>query len=462
MLIAASLKQLLEKHRLTYRVLPHKRVSSIVQTVNLLNIDPHQLLNVHILADYQGQVLIVLPITRALDLPTCNNLLRRDLKVLPTIEVNRIFKDCEANSWPAVGQIYNIELILDASLKDLEQVFFASGSHTALLQMSLRDYLVLNPSAKILNLSIPIMDMQTDVAVHNEQVSLAHLEFPQLPPVAMQLLQLAIHNENAIQELITLIANDPQMQQQVMLYAQLPLIQARYQAQTTDDPNMQQVVEHILGFEMVSHIALSVAAGRAFNAARISDIEDFWRHALYAAAYAKGITELINPDLNLDPAISYMSGLFHNFGLLLFSQLYPPEYRLLKKWMVMNPKVSIHVLEQRVLGMGQAFNVVRGGHAQLGEWLLRTWNMPDVICVITREHHSTTYNGPHMLYVKIIQLTNQLLRIEGIGDGTLTGVSEHLLAVLGLDLPQVQQCIEQIKINAAGFDNMARSLTNSK
>src|SRR5262249_29621198 len=132
--------------------------------------------------------------------------------------------------------------------------------------------------------------------------------------------------------------------------------------------------------------------------------------AFYAAIYAERITELVSEKLALDPAISYMAGLFHNFGLLLFSQLFTPEYSLLKKWLALNPKVSIAVLEKRLLGMGQAFNILRGGHAQLGEWLLRSWHMPESICVITKEHHSLTYKGQYANYVRIIQLTNQLLR----------------------------------------------------
>lgn len=290
----------------------------------------------------------------------------------------------------------------------------------------------------------------------------SHPLFPSLPPVAMQILELSRRTEQSTHELAALVAKDPLMQQQIMFYSQLPYIQSKLQANSAQETNnVQHVVDHILGFDMVSHIALGVAVGRGFNQDRVSDREDFWRHALYAASYAEVITQQVADELDLDPAISYLAGLFHNFGLLLISQLFPPEYALLKKWRQLNPKVCITVLEKRLLGMGEAFDLIRGGHAQLGEWLLRSWQMPEAICVITKEHHSSIYKGKYANYVRIIQLTNQLLCEEGIGDGVLGANYDHLLEALGLTLSQVQHCLQSIKAAAANFDNMARTLTKS-
>jgi HD-like signal output (HDOD) protein/prolyl-tRNA editing enzyme YbaK/EbsC (Cys-tRNA(Pro) deacylase) len=464
MIIAAGIKQLLDNYKLAYRVLQHKRVASLNLAASLLNIDPNQVLTVQVLADSQGEVLIVYPITRKVDFALCKKLLNRNLKVLPAIKVNRIFNDCEADCWPAIGHPYNIEIVIDKSIKNLERVYFTSGSQTSMLQMQQSDYLRLNPRAKFLAVTteqdpkLVTTDLdQTDVEYRG---SLSNLQLPKLPPVALQILQLSISKEHSAPELIELISNDPAIQQQILFYAQLPFIQDKLDAAIEPDlksNDMRQVVEHILGFDMVSHIALGVAAGRALNAEGMTETEDFWRHAFYAATYAERITELADKDLNLDPAISYLAGLFHNFGLLLFSHFFAPEYKLLKKWRALNPNVSIETLEKRLLGMGQAFNIVRGGHAQLGEWLLRHWGLPEAICVITREHHNLSAQGPYAPYVKIIQL----LRLDGIGDGTLEPLDETALNSLGLTKDQVLSCVQTIKGGAASLDMIARSFTHS-
>ncbi len=452
MIIAASLKQLLDSYKITYRILQHKRVAALESAVRILKVDRHCTLTIQVLADSEGVLLMIYPLTRKIDFAACKALLNRDLKVLPSIRVNRMFNDCEANCWPAIGQAYNFETIIDSSIEQLEHVYIASGSHTAVLQLQAADFFHLHPRAKILAFTTPnskefAVPLLTEPHNHHQSYAPATLVFPDLPPIAWQILQLAASKEHATKELEELIAKDSIISQQIGLYMQLPFVQG-----------------HILGFDMVSHIALGVAAGRAFSTERIAGIEDFWRHAFYTATYAQRLTTLIaadqQPNLILDPAISYLAGIFHNFGLLLFSQLFPPEYALLKKWLRLNPRTSIAVLEKRLLGMGQAFDIVRGGHAQLGEWLLRHWRLPEVICVITKEHHSLTYKGKYVQYVRIIQLANQLLRMDGIGDGSVGGINEYLLEPLGLQLAQVKECIQQIKTGAESLDKMARFLTS--
>lgn len=464
MIIAASIKQLLDRYQVAYRVFQHRRLTAFEDIADVLAIDGKSVLKAQLLADRHGVVLVVHPQGRKLDFARITQVLNRNFKLLPAIKVNRIFKDCEAVCWPPIGQAYELDVILDQSIKTLDQVYFASGSHTATVQMSAQDFIDLKPRAKILSIT-QNDSSQRSVAVAEpnaqsveQKILLDTQSFPALPNIAWQLLQISTSGEHSTKDLIELVSKDPILQQQVLLYTQSPFIQQQF-GQTPPVNNVQDVVEHILGFDMVSHIALGVAASRAFNQdADKSALTEFWRHAFYAAAYAKQITKLVEPSLSLDPGISHLAGLFHNFGLLLFSQLFPPEYKLLQKWLELNPKISIAVLEKRLLGMGRAFNIVRGGHAQLGEWLLRHWQLPEAICVIAKEHHAPNYEGKYHLYVKIIQLTNQLLRLDGIGDGTASGVAPELLESLGLTLEQVQEAVLHIKTGAVGLEQMAQFL----
>lgn len=463
MIIAASIKQILDSNHFVYIALQHKRVTSLELAARLLNIDPTQVLVAQVIADRDGELLVVHPLGRKIAFDVCKQILKRDLKVLPSIKVNRIFNDCEVGCWPAVGRPYHIDVIIDESVKILPKVYFASGSHTALLQMDTADYLRLQSRARIFKFTVAseLNTEPVDIESLETESFLEDIVFPELPSVALQILQLSISKQHSTKELIDLVTQEPIIQQQINYYMQLPFIQERLNIQeaTAQESSVHHAIEHVLGFDMVSHIALGVSAGRAFDTARTAGAEDFWRHAFYAAIYAQHITELVATRLQLEPAISYLAGLFHNFGLLLFSQLFPPEYSLLKKWLKLNPKVSIAILEQRLLGMGRAFAVARGGHAQLGAWLLQHWNMPEVICVIAKEHHSLAYTGKYALYVRIIQITNQLLREEGIGDGSCGGITEQLLEPLAITVQDVRDSLQKIKSGAASVEQMARCLT---
>lgn len=446
MILAASLKRLFDTLKVAHRSFQHKRVERIEQVALLLKTDPANFLTAQVLEDELGMLLVVYRVTTKIDIITLQKLLNRDLTVVATTKVNRLFHDCDAGCWPPIGQAYGLDVILDKSIEHQATVYFSSGSRTTTVQMQTDDFLYLNLRAKILPFTkeSSITQILADQAVTDSSSVLHNLALPDLPPIALKILQLSVNSDYSAKELADIVSKDQLMQQQIMLYTQARL--------TLDKLD-------VLGFDKLSHIALGVAASRAFANTEGSDTVEFWRHAFYAAAYAERITQLVAEPLSLDPALGYLAGLFHNFGLLLFSQLFQPEYRLLQKWIKLNPKVSIAVLEKKLLGMGRAFNIIPGGHSQLGEWLLRHWRMPEAVCVVAKEHHSLTYTGQYSAYVKIIQLTNQLLREDGIGDGSQGGINEQLLAPLGLTAQKVKDSVKNIKSGSISLEQMALSLT---
>lgn len=465
MALAAKVKQLLDTNRVAHRVFQHARAADVGRAAQLLKLPAEHVLAVQVFGDELGKLLVVYPIEAQPDLDKINLILNRKLKLISQVKSNRLFSDCDAGCMPPLGRAYGLEMVIDNSIKYLNEIYFSSGSYTALVQISTTDFMLLNPRAKYISMIVPRPEVialedgnqRLDEVLAERKKLLSTLPFPELPSVAVKLLQLSMQGEHSIRELIELVSNDELLQKQITLYSQLPFVHGKMEQKP---PCVDAIIEHVLGFDMVSHIALGVSAGRAFdNQAEHSTVE-FWRHAFYAAAYAERITQLASDQLRLDPAISYLAGLFHNFGLLLISQLYAPEYSLLKKWLRIYPKQPIAVLEKRLLGMGRAFNIVRGGHAQLGESLLRHWQLPESICVITREHHSINYTGEYGLYIKIIQITNQLLREVGIGDGSSTGLNAKHLAELGLDEQQVRQGIKDLQADTSGLELLAHSLTN--
>lgn len=151
----------------------------------------------------------------------------------------------------------------------------------------------------------------------------------------------------------------------------------------------------------------------------------------------------------VDPCISYMVGLFHNFGFLLLAQLFPPEFRLLNRWLRIHANTSVNALEKRLLGMGNAQTLPRG-HAKLGACLLRHWELPEQTWVVAKEHHNPQYQGKYSTYVHIIGITNRILRKYKIGDGIPGEISSSELDFLCLNKEQLekivsQRCLEQME-----------------
>lgn len=377
MLIAARIKQLLEANKIVYKAMPHQRVNSISQAAAALQLEPTQVLTTHVLADQAGMLLVVHPLNSKIDFEKLNRLLQRDLKMLADITINRIFADCEAGCWPPIGHPYDVDVILDKSINKYAQVYLNGGCYTSMLQLRTIDFLFINNHVKILDIAVPITDINTST------------------------------------------------------------------------PNVMPI--NNLHFPEFSHVVLTShkAAEQMF---------ELWQHAFYAAEYARNITVLVPKEFNLDPALSYEIGLYHNFGMFLLSQMFNPEYKLLQKWLKQNPKTSVEILEQRLLGMGQAFDVLRHGHAKLGESLLRHWGVSEPICIVAREHHKSNYNGPYAAYVTIIQITNTLLRQQGIGDGILAELDLRVLTTLGLELDSVLAVVKDIHLGSTDIMQKAEAL----
>ena len=364
MLIAATLKRLLEHYNASYSVLVYTHLTN-----------PKQIITADVLGDKDGQLLMVRPLNRPLDLRMLNQVLHRQLQVLPDMQVNRIFHDCEAGCFLPVGHPYSILTVVDASVLGLNKVVFSSGSKTAFVRMGRQEYLDLLMRYKVLNCTLPEQKDITLPTLRFEQTQNLNDEFDKLPNNVQKLLVAIKCTEYA--KVVELLKEDPLIK----------------------DPQ-----------------------------------SDLWRHAACAARRAEHLCKLIPQDL--DPALAYLGGLLQNFGLLWFSHLFPPEYRLLQKWLRINPRASITKLEQRLLGMGRALHIVRAGHARLGAKLLEHYGIDSRLCTIVREHHSKQYSGEYSAYVKIIQLTNQTLRSQGLGDGD-KDLDPALIGSLGLTSAQI-------------------------
>jgi hypothetical protein len=134
--------------------------------------------------------------------------------------------------------------------------------------------------------------------------------------------------------------------------------------------------------------------------------------------------------------------------------LFQPEFFLLNKMVAANPNVPVIRLEKQVLCMGQARELLCWGHAQVGGWLLHSWQLPDEVVVTAREHHSAGYAGPHREYVQLVQLSNYLLGRQGVGDVLAGELPHEALRGLGLDEWQVTTMAETFLAGCEGVDGM--------
>lgn len=96
-----------------------------------------------VVEDGEGAVGVVVPSTRHVDLGAVREQLGRQCGLATEQRIERIFDDCETGSIPAVPQAFGLDVLVDESLKGLDEVYFQAGAHTELAHLAGEDFEIL-------------------------------------------------------------------------------------------------------------------------------------------------------------------------------------------------------------------------------------------------------------------------------------------------------------------------------
>jgi HD-like signal output (HDOD) protein len=228
-------------------------------------------------------------------------------------------------------------------------------------------------------------------------------ELPPMPELGRRILALQTDPNAGAQQLARIVQLDPSLAAQVIRYAS-----SSYYGYAGRVTSIHEAIARVLGYDMVLNLSLGLAAGRSF---RIPDdgplgLTRFWEHAVCTAVLVQKLAAVLPRPLRPPSGLCYLCGLLHDFGILLLGHLFPPEFKLLNNVAGANPRQSVSELEQRLLGMGQARDLLAMGHARVGAWLMQAWKMPEALRAAVLEHHNAHYRGSHQVLVHLVQLAD--------------------------------------------------------
>ncbi|WP_126454303.1 HDOD domain-containing protein [Sulfuriflexus mobilis] len=438
MMISTTVSQFIDQQGVKYVVLPHAETRTLEECAEAVGASFAKMLRAVVITNGIGHYMVVLPITHVLDFKALQRQLGKDFRVAPYRNFSDCFGCCARGSVPPLGTAFGMPMLIDISVRDLEEVFFEPGSHTEAIKMRGRDFLGLIEGAEYGAFAYALtqlaeMDVSTiryaspnDIKRRIEEI----YELPVIPAIAHRILQLNSQADASANDLAEIVQMDPSLSAQTLRYANSPVFGYKGRIDT-----LQEAIARVLGYDMVINMALGIAIGRAFRAPEDGPLgmNAFWRHSVACATLAQRLARMMPADKRPKPGMAYLCGLLHNFGFLLLGHLFQPEFYLLNKLAAANPKTPISELERRVLGMGRAKDVIEMGHAQMGAWLMEAWNMPAEVVAAVREHHHDDYKGEHAVFVRLVKLANHLLKRIDIGDETNSHIPDKLLTELGLD-----------------------------
>ena len=272
------------------------------------------------------------------------------------------------------------------------------------------------------------------------------IELPPLPEVARELLLLRNSAQADMANLVEILERDPGISAQLLSYARLSVFGYGDRIKT-----LGEAVQLVLGYEKALHMAMGVAAGSSLKMQTDGPLgrKAFWQHSLHMAMLTQALGAALPAETRPQVGVSYLAGLLHDIGYMLFGHLYPKEFAMLNQLIGSYPNRSVREME--LLGFGIS-------HDTIGLLLMQAWGMPEEIVVAVGEHYFFDYDGRYAIYPKLVALANQLLKTSEI-DGALADSKDVIRAdALGLDDERVNRALERVLEVRPQLEEMAREL----
>ncbi len=139
MAVAMTLQEYLDRWGVEYDVLRHRHSSSL-ETAEAAHIPGAKLAKCVMTEDYRGYLMVVVPADHQVAFDLLDEALDRRLELATEEELEDLFSDCETGAIPPLGEAYGIDVALDESLANCDEVFFEAGNHNELIHLSGEDF----------------------------------------------------------------------------------------------------------------------------------------------------------------------------------------------------------------------------------------------------------------------------------------------------------------------------------
>lgn len=270
------------------------------------------------------------------------------------------------------------------------------------------------------------------------------VDLPVLPNLAHELIRLRNQPAADVSELVKIIEKDPVVSAQIMRHGRMSIYGYGERIQS-----LEEAIQLVLGYEKALYLALGLSAGKSLRIETDGPLgaREIWQHSLKCALLSQKLARELPANVRPNLGLSYLAGLMHDIGFLLFGALYPQEFSVLNGTIEKYGHVNSRELEFHAVGIT---------HDLIGSMLFRNWNLPEEVIVATAEHHFPDYDGKHAIYAKLVYLANRLSYSND--ETSYSAKTSALFNELGLDEAAIKRVLASLEEMGSEFDTMAEDL----
>ncbi len=141
MSVTNRVKQMLDEQKVGYTQHTHAPAYTAQEVAGAEHVPGREFAKTVMLTDGDEFVMAVLPATRKIDLPNFKKVVgNKKLRLATEDEFKGLFPNCETGAMAPFGNLYDLPVYVDRSLKEDEKITFNAGSHQDTIQISFADY----------------------------------------------------------------------------------------------------------------------------------------------------------------------------------------------------------------------------------------------------------------------------------------------------------------------------------
>jgi HD-like signal output (HDOD) protein/prolyl-tRNA editing enzyme YbaK/EbsC (Cys-tRNA(Pro) deacylase) len=448
MTIPATVLKVLDDWQVDYQLTDDEDTFQLMQG-NPMTDYSSKLARVIFLKDSIGQVQVVIPSNRILDLNRLSQQCGRQFNALSIDELTRLKNKFGIEDFPALPQVTQIDSLVDVNLLDEEQLFITSGDNHEWIKLPVDCFKSLTTSSTMGEFSVPlpISSYQQSPTQDLDDVHAAikqftplrikqrleeTLDLPPLPETARKIIELRVDPNADTTALSNVIEMDPGMAAQVVSWARSPYYGVKGEIKSVED-----AVIRVLGFDLVINLALGLALGRTLTVPKEgpNGYTPFWQQAVMTAALMGELARLMPAKERPNTGTAYLCGLLHNFGYLILGHVFPPQFSLVNRHIEANPHINRSLIEKHLIGLSRE---------QVSSLLMQQWRMPEEVVVALRSQHNPDYAGEFNTCANLLYVATRSLRSQGFGDGAAEEPQKEVFERLGISAEAAHAVTENL------------------
>lgn len=138
---AQKLSDYLDEHQTKYIRITHSPAYTASEVAQSAHIPGKDLAKTVMVKLDDQLIMVVLPSTKAVDLAKLQEATGASkVGMAKEDEFVAIFPNCEPGAMPPFGNLYGVNVYVDQSLSEDEEIAFNAGSHTELIQLAYQDF----------------------------------------------------------------------------------------------------------------------------------------------------------------------------------------------------------------------------------------------------------------------------------------------------------------------------------